>query len=982
MKKNKILLKSTFLFLFLILFAFIGNAQNKTITGKVTDESGQALPGVTVVVKGSTQGTVTTADGAYTISSIPENATLVFSFVGMLTQEIVVGNQTTINVEMEVNTIGIDEVVAIGYGTQKKSDITGSVASLSEDRLEMVPNTNITQAIQGAISGIQISTTSGGASPNNNSIMIRGRNSIKAGNSPLIVLDGFPYSGQLGDINPDDIKSVEILKDASSAAIYGSRGANGVILITTKIGKDSKPKISYDGYYNTQRLTNFPDLLTGPEFYQFKLDRKPSEMTQTEEDIYNSGTYPDWKGLALRNGSSQKHNISISGGTDRTKYYFSVGLLDINGLAVNDDYMRLTNRINLESKVTDWLTVGTRSTVNYNDESGRSPSIGTVLRINPLTNAYNEDGTLTVYPNPESTAWPNPLEGTLAENSDLTYQLVSNNFVKVDLPFIKGLSYTLNGGVRVKITEDDTYYGRNTRTGYEAKGDADVNRSKYANYTVENLVNYVRDFGKNSIFLTALYGYEKYERNSDNLSAKGFPHDILKWYGASQAELIVPSISYSSTRLISQMLRLNYTYDNRYLLTATGRRDGYSGFGKDTKWGVFPSVALGWNIANESFFTPKDIINTLKLRASWGQNGNQAVGAYETISRMSAENWVSGASTMPGYKPNKLGEDNLGWETTESLNLGLDFGLWNNRVSGDINYYISNTTDLLLNRSISAVHGLTSVTQNIGATKNTGMEFSIHSTNVNLNGFKWSTSLNLTFMKNEIVSLYGLLDEEGKEMDDVGSRWFIGEPIRVYYDHKVIGVWQLDEADEAAKYGSEPGWVKLEDTNLDDVIDAEDLQILGQRDPSTLWGMTNTFEYKNFVLNIFIHGMRGAIKVNDYLEDNVWTDVTRNTVKKNWWTPDNPTNDFYANDEDAGTMSGQGAAYYEKSDFIRIKDISLAYNLPESVLERVGMDKIQIYTTARNLVTFTNYGGMDPELGGQRGIPLQKEFVIGLNIGL
>jgi hypothetical protein len=262
------------------------------------------------------------------------------------------------------------------------------------------------------------------------------------------------------------------------------------------------------------------------------------------------------------------------------------------------------------------------------------------------------------------------------------------------------------------------------------------------------------------------------------------------------------------------------------------------------------------------------------------------------------------------------------------------------------------------------------------------MEFSIHSTNVTLNDFKWSTSLNLTFMKNEIVSLYGLLDEEGNEMDDVGSRWFIGEPIRVYYDHKVIGVWQLDEADEAAKYGSEPGWVKLEDTNQDYVIDAEDLQILGQRDPSTLWGMTNTFEYKNFVLNIFIHGMHGAIKENDYLNDDVWTDVTRNTVKKNWWTPDNPTNDYYANDEDAAKMSGQYATYYEKSDFIRIKDISLAYNLPQSLLERIGMNKIQIYTTARNLATFTKYGGMDPELNSQRGIPLQKEFLIGLNIGL
>lgn len=416
--------------------------------------------------------------------------------------------------------------------------------------------------------------------------------------------------------------------------------------------------------------------------------------------------------------------------------------------------------------------------------------------------------------------------------------------------------------------------------------------------------------------------------------------------------------------------------------TSSRPRDGYSGFGAADKWGLFPSVAVGWNISKENFFPADGIVNNLKLRASWGRNGNQAVGAYETISRFSTQNWVSGSQTQPGYVPNRLGLDDLGWETTESINFGIDYGLWSDRIYGDLNFYKSNTSDLLLNRTISSVHGIGSVTQNIGEVENTGFEASVNSRNITGGDFRWTTNANISFVRNRIVSLYGLLDEDGVEIDDLDNRWFIGQPIRVNYSHKVTGVWQLDEVEEADRYGSIPGDVKLEDTDEDGDIDGDDLQLLGQRDPKVLWGLTNSFEYKNFVLRIFVHGVSGVTRQNELLSDNVFTDISRNTVRKDWWTPDNPTNTFYANRDGAQQSGGGSARYFEDASFIRFKDITLGYDLPKSLVDRAGLSRLRLYITGRNLFTITDFGGLDPELNSARGIPLQKEYVFGVNVNL
>ncbi|MDA0907805.1 MAG: SusC/RagA family TonB-linked outer membrane protein, partial [Bacteroidetes bacterium] len=903
---------------------------------------------------------------------------LVITYLGMKTKEVRIENYNLLNITLETYAAQLDNIIIVGYGTQKSSRVTGSITSVSDQRLEKVPNVNVAQAIQGAVSGVNITTNQAGAA-SEESIIIRGRNSILANNQPLIVLDRIPYNGQFRDINVNDIESIEILKDASATAIYGSRGANGVILITTKKGREGKPLITYDGRHAIQRFDRLPNYMNAEQFLAFKELREPGSVTATEQSNYDNGIFTDWQDLGTRNGQSQQHNLTVSGTSGAVSYYVGGSFLDVTGVAVNDDYRRALGRVNLDIKVNDYLTLGTQSQYSDDDRSGQSPSFSDLGRKNPLINPYEENGDLTIFPWPEFTDIGNPLEPINFDNSDKARQLITNNYLVVQVPSVEGLSYRLNTGITERVKDVSLYAGRNTQAGLTVGGSALSETTRFSSTVIENILDYQRSFGKHLVGVTGLYSYQNDKSSSNTLEAQGFPNDITTFYIPAQASVVLPSFQFVRTDLISSMLRLNYGFDDKYFITLTGRRDGYSGFGDDTKWGDFGTVAGAWILSREAFFPTGDALNFLKLRASYGSNGNQAVDPYLSIARFTDRNFVDGSTSLPGALPANLANPGLSWETSRSLNLGMDFGLFDYSLKGSINYFNTNTTDLLLNRTISPVHGIGSITDNIGETNNAGLELELSTTQKITEGLTWNGTFNFTTIRNKIVSLG--LGQSG-EVDDVASGLFIGEPITANYDFVFDGVWQENELEQAAVFGSEPGFIKLRDVNGDNEITADDRTIIGQTDPTELWGLTNTFTYKGFGLSIFLHGVHGVTKANELFQDaSSSSDVRRNVILKNWWTPENPTNDFYANNLDARFQQGFTALPYQNASFVRLRDITLSYNFSSKTMDRIGLGSTTLFFTGRNLATMTDWKETDPELNAGRGtIPLQKEFVFGITI--
>jgi len=907
----------------------------------------------------------------------------VFTYIGFVSKEVEIGNATSFDVSLVEVDNSLNEVVVVGYGTQKKRDVTGSVASLSKERLQQLPNTNIAQALQGSVPGLQINTNGGGAEGNDLSILIRGRNSISASTGPLIIWDGIPYEGGISEINPNDVESIEILKDASAAAIYGSRGSNGVILITSKQGKKGKLNITYDGSYGTQSIINKPDLLTGDEFYNFKTTRlnAPNTISPAEQAIYDAGKTVDWYSLATQQGLRSQHSLSMTGGTDKISFYFGSTFLDVKGVSVNDRFKRYSLRPNIEVKVTPWLTVGSSTQFSLQNRDGLPVEFsdsrntgGGANFFNPLTNPYDSAGNPAIYAYADYPPARNPLSNILVTNNDNAYRIFSTNNIKIDFPFVKGLSYKLNTGIEYENNSRKTYWGRNVALGFESNGYATNYNSIGRNFTVENILNYSREFGKHSVNFTALYSSQSNDFDRDQLEGQGFPNDVLTNYQMASATLLTPSSVNFKQNLLSQMGRLNYGYDGRYLITLTTRRDGYSGFGANSKYGVFPSAAVAWNIHRESFMKNINFINNLKLRVSYGLNGNQAVSSYSSLAKLASFPYISGSTVLPGYVPSSLANEELGWESTKSLSFGLDFGLLNNRIQGSLDFYSAKTQDLLLNRTISSVQGFTRILQNIGKTANRGIELGLTSTNIKSKYFSWTTNLNFSHNKNKIVDLYG----DG--LDDVGNSWFIGKPINVIYGLQNDGVFKSQaEVDASVQKTSKPGWVRVKNVNGDTLINASDRTIIGNQDPNFIWGITNTIKYKGISLMFFIHGVTGITKRNPFDDDNVFTDVRRNTTLKDWWSPTNPNGNHFANDANANPL---GVNFYEKANFARLKDISLGYDLPANWLNKIKVTSCKVYITGRNLATFTKYNALDPELTNQFGLPLQKEFVFGLTITL
>lgn len=987
-KRLKALLFFSCLFVSTALFA------QQTIKGKVTSVEG-ALNSITVQVKGTTSSTQTDAKGEYSISA-QQNDVLVFTAVGFNPQEIPVNNQTTIDVRMSASSQMMTDVVIIGYGTQKRSDITGSVASVPKNRLSQLPVTNVLQAMEGSVAGLNITQTSSvpGSSA---SVLIRGQNSIGASSGPYIVVDGVPLTKIAGVttdvtsfINSNDVASIEILKDASATAIYGVNGANGVILITTKRGLTGKPTIRYNGYTGFDNIAHMLEPLSPAEYVQKYADYKvqfpsaPQTVLWNNYEIanYQAGKTVDWLKEATQQGIIQDHNLSLSGGTKEVKYYLSGDLLNQKGAVKGYQYQRVSIRSNLDINVTDFLTVGTSLFYINNNYDGGRANFYLSASMSPYGSEYTSTGAYEVYPMFPETLYRNPLLGLNTDRIDRNSNLTGNGYAELKLGgVLKGLKYRFNGGYTYLPTRSGSYEGRSA--GNTIGGTAVSTSSETNSWVIENILSYTKDFGAHHIDFTGLYSAEERNYFTFGTTSQGFINDQNSFNNLGAGATFTGTTSYRDKySLASQMGRINYSYLSKYLLTVTARRDGSSVMGANTnKYGVFPSIALGWNIGNENFMKGLNVFNALKLRSSYGKAGNEAIPVYGTVTREGTVRFpFNGASTI-GVLASNLGNANLRWESSKTLNIGVDFGILKNRINGSIDVYSTGTKGLILNRNLPIITGYSSIYDNLGETKNRGIELSLNTQNTTGGAFKWETSLVFATNRNRIVDLYG------DKKDDLGNRWFIGQPISVIYDYKLVGVWQVGESTKGWDYGAKPGDLKFANTNGDTVINANDKVIQGQTAPKWTAGLTNTLHYKNFHLNIFIQTVQGALKNNVTL--TYADEAGRMNIPKEagYWTAANKSQ---TRPSLAFSNTVRGYGYPSDNSYTRIKDITLSYVFPQSLLDKMKLSSLTVYASGRNIYTFTKWIGWDPENNYSfRGsgdwtnnYPITRQIVFGVNVSL
>ena len=967
------------------------------ISGKVTNATGQPLSNVSILEKGTNNGTTTKDDGTFSFNVVNDAAVLVISYVGFTTQEVKLNGRNNITVQLLEDTKELNQVVVVGYGTQKRSDITGAVASVPKSRLSQLPVTNVFQAIEGAVAGVNVTQTSSvpGSTP---LVLIRGQNSISANSGPYIVVDGLPLSktgGSINDINPNDIASIEILKDASAVAIYGTNGSNGVILITTKRGTSGKATIRYSGYAGIESIDHILKPRSGPEYVQKYADYlKQTGQAQVnpvpnafELPNYQAGKTTDWIDEATDPGTIQDHNLSISGGTKDVHYFISGEYMKQKGVIRGYQYHRSSLRSNLDINVTDFLTVGTSLFIAGNNSDGGRTNLLFATAMSPYGQEFNADGTFAIYPMYPELLYTNPLLGLYTDRVSHSANINGNGYAEVKIGGkLKGLKYRLNVGYSYLPTRFSSYTGRNANN---TLGGASITNSETNSYTIENILSYTKDFGKHHIDFTGLYSGQQRKYFTSGINGTGYINDLLSYnqIGAAATVSAATVNNYSGSyadkyNLLSQMARINYSYDSRYLLTVTARRDGSSVFGANTdKYGVFPSFAAGWNISNESFMKSVSFVDNLKLRISYGKSGNEGINVYQTITTDNSVRYPFNGLAIIGVLAGNLGNANLHWESTTGTNVGIDFSLFKSRITGSIDAYSTKTTGILLSRNLPIVTGYSSVLDNLGETANKGIEITLNTKNVDLRDFRWETVINFSVNKNKIVDLYG------DKKSDIGNRWFIGQPIGVVYDYKMTGIWQTGEDASKQDPGAKPGDLKFVDVNGDGKITADlDKVVLGQTAPKWTGGLTNTFHYKDFHLSVFIQTAQGMTKNNtdlNYVDES----GRRNTPAEiGYWTVDNKNNTRPA----LSYTNTRGYGYASDASFTRIKDVTLSYTMPQKWVERAHLGSVTIYASGRNLHTFTKWIGWDPEnnyLG--RGVgdfannyPTNRSIVFGINVSL
>ncbi|WP_083505530.1 SusC/RagA family TonB-linked outer membrane protein [Pedobacter ginsenosidimutans] len=975
-------------------FAGISQA-DISITGKVIDEKTKSpIPGVSVKVKNGTTTAVTDENGLYKISVPNEQTVLLFSYIGYDVEEVTVGNLKNINVVLKSSQANLDEVVVVGYGTQKKADVTGSVVRANLDDFRNAPTTNVANLLQGTVPGLNVGQVNrAGATPG---ISIRGQNTLGGNQNVLIILDGVQYNGSLTSINPDDIASIDVLKDASATAVYGAQAANGVILITSRKGAIGRTRISFSSQYATQKpnidlkpMTRdeyldhikylyYDQAFLAPDFTQpnpaFDLVSKVDASMKDAQGNLLPNDF-SWYDEATKTGAIVDNQLSVSGGTDKINYLLSGSLTRNSGFIKNDVFKRKTIRANIETKATDWLTIGLQSFGTFVNEDGVEPNFVDINLISPLILPWDNNGNLKI--NPFNTNVTNPLLNYQADDYDRHNYFFANVYGNVQLP-VKGLSYKISFGNNYRLDF------KNISNMYDANltGQASKETTTYYDYTFDNLLTYNKVIGKHSFTGTLLYGAIERDNSYTRAYATGFSRLTLGYDNLQQGTNRFAISNAWKETLNYQMFRLNYNYESKYLFTGTLRRDGFSGFAENNKYGIFPSISAGWDISKESFFKVNWVDN-LKLRVGYGIAGNQTT-RYSSLANVgvsAAYVFGDGGSTQFGQQVNSLSNPDLRWERTTGANMGLEFTLFKNRLSGVIEYYDTKTTDLLYSVNIPVVTGFSNILTNIGQLNNKGIELSLNSKNINSGEFKWTSALNFARNVNKVVKLLGDLNGDGVEDDLPQSGLFVGQPTAVIYDYQVNGIWQVGDQ---IPTGYSPGTYRIVDQNGDGTINASDRIVLGSSAPAYRISLLNNFQYKNFTLSIFLNSVQGGDK--SYLAGNTPRLIRDdNSIRNNYlsgidfWSPDHPDGK-YPRSIVSATLN---PPLFQNRSFVRLQDVSLSYKFSGKLIERMKLQNLNVFVSGRNLATWTKWDGWDPETNQgltNDGRPVFKGYSVGLNV--
>lgn len=1009
--------KYVLLLLLQALTPFMLLAQQR-VSGKVTDQTtGNPLAGVSVQNRSSMATVVTDSSGSFSIA-VTDSATLEFSYVGYTNKEQRVAAGALISVALAVaGDNKLEDVVVIGYGTVKRRDLTGAVASVKAADIVRTPTFSPVEAIQGRVPGADITRSSGKPGGTSN-IQIRGTRSVSGAGGPLYVIDGVQF-GNIDDLNPNDIESIDVLRDASSTAIYGSAGANGVVIVTTKKGRDGKPRVNYTGYYGINGLTRFPKGRVGDDYLTLRREAFRTEgrwnspaddniaFSGQEMNAINANQWVDWIDEMMSNGIQQSHTLSVNGGNARIKTFLSGGYFNETGRLVNDVMRRYTLRFNTEYKVSDWIKTGIQSQLTVYDNDTRPDQLSKATGLSPLGVPYDENGNINLRPIPFDANRFSPLaddrgKSVYTDNTKATNLLI-NPYIEIS-PF-KWLSFRSNFGFNNMSSRQGMY--RDSTSFYhldrgEKFSDVTITNMQQRRLTWDNILTITKQLGDHSFTLTGITTMvRRVTEEYENTAQGGTLSSWQEFYniGAADPATLRATTRYARIDSRAYAARLNYGYKGRYLLTVTHRVDGDSRMGDDNKWSGFPSVAAAWNITSEPFWkNAVPAINSLKLRAGWGISGNSGTGdePYPTQAVViRGNNMVFGSTAAPFFMFSPLlANTALGWERTATTNLGLDMGFLNNRISATVDLYRSKTYDMLIRRRLPVFTGVgtandpAQIFQNIGETVNKGIELTVNSQNIVKKDFQWNTTLTFSSNSEKIVSLVGDRDVI-PSTDAERTSLLIGRPINSFYSYKKLGIWQTNEAEQAASFTGpnqfKPGDLKLADVDGNGRINDSDRTYLGSTVPKFIMGLQNTFTYKNFDLSVYVIVRWGQTIDAEFMGRYNPDGQGNGPAFMDYWTPENPTNDFPRPVNGAITQYfGYQALPFIDGSFIKIRNISLGYNMPKAITEKMKLSKLRIYATASNLFTFTKSHLLkyyDPERGGGIDDPLNRQLVLGVNVG-